>query len=57
MTVIYDVAVVGATGVVGEMILQLLYERQFPVGKIYPLASQSSEGKSVLFTEKKGLEI
>ena len=49
----YDVAVVGATGVVGEMILQLLYERQFPVRKIYPLASQDSEGKSVLSADKK----
>lgn len=53
MTVIYDVAVVGATGVVGEMILQLLYERRFPVGKIYPLASERSEGKSVFFGEKR----
>lgn len=53
MTVAYDVAVVGATGIVGEMILQLLYERQFPVGKIYPLASKHSEGKSVFFGEKR----
>ena len=52
MTIAYNVAVVGATGVVGEMILQLLYERQFPVGKIYPLASERSEGKSVFFGEK-----
>lgn len=52
MTVFYDVAVVGATGVVGETILQLLYERQFPVGEIYPIASKNSEGKSVLFGGK-----
>ena len=53
MTKTYDIAVVGATGAVGAMVLQLLYERQFPVGKIYPLASELSEGKSVLFRGKK----
>lgn len=53
MTVAYNVAVIGATGIVGEMILQLLYERQFPVGKIYPLASERSEGRSVFFGEKR----
>lgn len=47
MTVFYDIAVVGATGMVGETILQLLYERNFPVGEIYPIASQHSEGKRV----------
>ncbi|QTS84084.1 aspartate-semialdehyde dehydrogenase [Coxiella endosymbiont of Amblyomma nuttalli] len=52
-TVGYDVAVVGATGIVGEMILQLLYERRFPIGKIYPLASKRSEGKSVFFGKKR----
>lgn len=48
----YDVAVVGATGVVGETILQLLNERQFPVGKVYPLASEKSQGKKVAFGDK-----
>ena len=52
MTKTYDIAVVGATGEVGEMVLQLLHERQFPVGNIYPLASELSEGKSVLFKGK-----
>ena len=52
MAVVYDIAVVGATGVVGEMILQLLYERQFPVGEIYLIASENSEGKSMLFGGK-----
>ncbi|ABS76885.1 aspartate-semialdehyde dehydrogenase [Coxiella burnetii] len=52
MAAVYDVAVVGATGVVGEMILQLLDERQFPVGKIYPLASERSEGKRISFGGK-----
>ncbi len=45
----YDVAVVGATGAVGETILKVLEERQFPVGKLYPLASSRSAGKKVEF--------
>ncbi|MFW0094531.1 MAG: aspartate-semialdehyde dehydrogenase [Coxiella endosymbiont of Haemaphysalis qinghaiensis] len=52
MAMVYDIAVVGATGVVGETILELLYERRFPVGEIYLIASENSEGKSVLFGEK-----
>jgi aspartate-semialdehyde dehydrogenase len=45
----YDVAVVGATGVVGEAMLEILAERKFPVGKLYPLASERSVGKTVRF--------
>jgi len=45
----YDIAVVGATGAVGEVILSILAERSFPVGKIYPLASTRSAGKKVPF--------
>src|SRR5215469_388617 len=45
----YDVAVVGATGLVGETLLQVLEERNFPVGELYPLASNRSLGKSVSF--------
>ena len=41
----YNVAVVGATGAVGESILDILNERQFPIDKIYALASEKSEGK------------
>lgn len=52
MPAAYDVAIVGATGVVGEALLQLLHERQFPVGKIYPLASEKSVGKTVAFGDK-----
>ena len=44
-----DIAVVGATGVVGEAMLDILSQRKFPVGKIYPLASERSVGKSVAF--------
>ena len=45
----FDIAVVGATGVVGESILEILNERGFPVGNIYALASERSVGKQVRF--------
>jgi aspartate-semialdehyde dehydrogenase len=46
---IYDVAVVGATGLVGEAMMQILEEREFPVGRLYPLASERSAGRSLKF--------
>ena len=49
MTKTYDVAVVGATGVVGESMLEILAERKFPVGKVHVLASERSVGKKVSF--------
>jgi len=49
MTKLYDVAVVGATGAVGETILKVLEERNFPVGTLYPLASSRSAGKKIEF--------
>jgi len=49
MTTKYDVAVVGATGVVGESMLGILAERKFPVGKVFALASERSVGKTVDF--------
>ena len=45
----FDIAVVGATGVVGESMLEILSERKFPVGNIYALASERSVGKTVDF--------
>lgn len=48
----YNVAVVGATGAVGEVMLSILAERQFPVNHVYPLASARSVGKRVAFGEK-----
>ena len=45
----FDVAVVGATGVVGEAMLEILAERKFPVGKVHALASERSVGKTVAF--------
>jgi aspartate-semialdehyde dehydrogenase len=49
MTDSYDIAVVGATGLVGEAMLEILAERRFPVGKVYALASERSVGKTVQF--------
>ena len=48
----FHVAVVGATGVVGESMLEILAERKFPVGKVYALASERSVGKTVEFGNK-----
>jgi aspartate-semialdehyde dehydrogenase len=45
----WRVAVVGATGLVGETMIQVLAERNFPVSELYPLASNRSLGKSVEF--------
>ncbi|MDR2428429.1 MAG: aspartate-semialdehyde dehydrogenase [Candidatus Margulisbacteria bacterium] len=45
----YNVAVVGATGVVGQEMLKVLEERKFPVGKIIPLASARTAGSRVEF--------
>ena len=47
-----DIAVVGATGAVGETILKILEERKFPVGNIYPLASSRSAGNPIDFNGK-----
>ena len=52
MSNVYDVAVVGATGAVGETMISILEERDFPVGKLYPLASSRSAGKTVMFRGK-----
>jgi len=48
----YDVAVVGATGAVGEAMLEILAERDFPVGRVYALASERSAGNRVMFGKK-----
>ncbi|GAB3683035.1 aspartate-semialdehyde dehydrogenase [Salinisphaera aquimarina] len=45
----YDVAVVGPTGPVGEAMLEILAQRDFPVGKIYPLAGEGATGKRIEF--------
>lgn len=53
MTKQFDVAILGATGVVGEALLSILAERSFPVGKLYPLASARSSGETVMFKGQK----
>ena len=51
---LYTVAILGATGAVGQEMMKILQERNFPVGKLIPLASRRSVGKTVTF---KGEEI
>ncbi len=48
----FNVAVVGATGAVGETILSILQERNFPVENIYALASSRSAGSTIRFNGK-----
>lgn len=52
MSKTWDVAVVGATGAVGECMLDILSQRKFPVGKVYALASERSAGTTVSFGRK-----
>ena len=47
------VAVVGATGLVGSKMLQVLAERNFPVTELIPVASEKSIGKEVEYNKKK----
>lgn len=51
-TTLYNVAIVGATGAVGETLIELLEERKFPVGKLYLLASARSAGSTKTFKGK-----
>ena len=45
----YTVAILGATGAVGQEMIKILEERNFPVGKLIPLASARSAGKTLKF--------
>ena len=45
----YNVAILGASGAVGQQMIQVLQERNFPVGKLLPLASARSAGKTITF--------
>jgi aspartate-semialdehyde dehydrogenase len=49
MSKTFDIAVAGATGVVGDSMLEVLAEREFPVGKVFALASERSVGNKVAF--------
>ena len=51
---LYTVAILGATGAVGQEMMKILEERDFPVGKLIPLASARSVGKKLTF---KGQEL
>ena len=46
------VAVVGATGMVGEVMLKVLAQRNFPVTELIPVASQRSVGKTITYNNK-----
>ena len=46
------VAVVGATGLVGTRMLEVLAERNFPVTELYPVASEKSVGRKITFKGK-----
>jgi aspartate-semialdehyde dehydrogenase len=45
----YNVAIVGATGAVGQEMVQILEERNFPVRELRPIASEKSQGKDLEF--------
>jgi aspartate-semialdehyde dehydrogenase len=53
MSKTYNVAVVGATGAVGETMLKILAERHFPIGQLHVLASERSAGGKVEFGARK----
>jgi len=48
----YNIAIAGATGAVGETLLSILAEREFPVGELVPLASERSVGGKVELANK-----
>ncbi|MDX2164197.1 MAG: aspartate-semialdehyde dehydrogenase [Gammaproteobacteria bacterium] len=52
MTRKFNIALLGATGAVGQTVLEILAEREFPVDKLIPLASKRSAGNTVEFKNK-----
>ncbi len=48
----YNVAVVGATGLVGTMMRKVLEERNFPVNRLFPMVTKKSAGKELQFQGK-----
>jgi len=48
----YNVAVMGATGVVGQEMISILEERKFPVERLYPFASERSAGATISFCDQ-----
>ncbi|KTC65453.1 aspartate-semialdehyde dehydrogenase (plasmid) [Legionella adelaidensis] len=52
MSKLINIAIVGATGAVGETFISVLEERNFPVAELFPLASARSKGKTIQFNSK-----
>ncbi len=52
MSLEFDVAILGATGAVGEAFLAILEQREFPIRNLYALASERSAGETVLFKNR-----
>lgn len=48
----YSIGIVGATGAVGQELIHLLYEREFPIGSLKLLASARSKGKSITYNDR-----
>lgn len=48
----YNIAIVGATGLVGRTLIELLVERDFPVGELHLLASEKSAGETIFFKHR-----
>ena len=51
-----NIAILGATGLVGEEVLNILEQRNFPIQEVFLFASERSEGKTVVFKDRE-LEI
>ncbi|MAZ39261.1 MAG: aspartate-semialdehyde dehydrogenase [Legionellales bacterium] len=52
MSKLFNVAVLGATGLVGQTAIKILESRKFPVKQLFPLASERSSGKTIQFAEQ-----
>ena len=48
----YNVAIVGATGAVGEALIEILAKRNFPVAELFLLASERTAGTKIMFKNK-----
>lgn len=48
----WNIAILGATGAVGEALLETLAEREFPTGEIFALARSESAGKALRYNSK-----
>ena len=53
----YNIAVIGATGVVGREVIKTLAEREFPIEHIYALASKKSEGTEITFKDNRTIRV